>query len=81
MADLTVAPRFGGAIPATYRARLFPGFSDPDWETFVEHKMVCVGSPEDCYAEGFDQARTALAEGRTEDYLEALDLLAEFCPP
>ena len=31
-------------------------------------------------AEGFDQARSALAEGRTEDYLAALDLLARCCP-
>ena len=32
-------------------------------------------------AEGFERARTALAEGRTDDYLAALDRLAECCPP
>ena len=32
-------------------------------------------------AAGFEQARNALGEGRTEDYLAALDLLAECCPP
>ena len=31
-------------------------------------------------ARGSDQARAALAEGRMEDYLAALDLLAECCP-
>jgi hypothetical protein len=32
-------------------------------------------------AEGFGRAGTALAEGYTEDYLAALDLLAQCCPP
>ena len=32
-------------------------------------------------AAGFERARTSLAEGRTQDYLAALDLLAQCCSP
>lgn len=34
---------------------------------------------DDC--DSFDQTRTALGEGRTQDYLAALNLLAQCCPP
>jgi len=39
----------GGTVPEEYLARVFPGYPDPQWKVFVEHGMVCVGSPEDCY--------------------------------
>jgi hypothetical protein len=32
-------------------------------------------------ADGFGQSRSALAEGRTQDYQAVLDLLAEWWPP
>lgn len=41
--------QFGGDVPPEIREMFFPGYPDPDWETFVEHQMVCVGSPDDCY--------------------------------
>ena len=43
-------------------------------------RLLALGQWFERAAEGFDQARSALAEGRTEDYLAALDLLAECCP-
>ena len=45
-----------------------------------KRRLLALGQRFDQAAEGFDQARSALAEGRTQDYLGAL-VLAECCPP
>ena len=46
-----------------------------------KRRLVALGERFERAAQGFDHARTALAEGRTQDYLAALDLLSECCPP
>ena len=43
--------------------------------------LLTLGQRFERAAEGFDQARSAVAEGRPEEYLAALDLLAQCCPP
>ena len=44
-------------------------------------RLLALGQRFERATDGFDQARSALADGRTEDYLAALDVLAECCPP
>jgi hypothetical protein len=44
-------------------------------------RLLAVAERFERAAEGFGRASSALAEGRTEDYLAALDLLAGCCPP
>ncbi|MEE9284861.1 MAG: LLM class flavin-dependent oxidoreductase [Dehalococcoidia bacterium] len=39
---------WGGVVPEERKGMLFPGFPDPDWQTFVDHKMINVGDPDDC---------------------------------
>ena len=43
-------------------------------------RLLAVGQGFEEAAEGFERARIALAEGRTEAYLAVLGLLAECCP-
>jgi hypothetical protein len=44
-------------------------------------RLLAVAERLERAAEGFGRAHSALAEGRTEDYLAALDILAQCCPP
>lgn len=46
-----------------------------------KRRLLALGQRFERAADGFGQARSALAENRTQDYLAALDLLAQCCPP